>query len=208
MIRKIAVAAATAALALGGIAVTAGTAGAAKPPPFNAHGNLHCSITGKVKITPALTNANTLPSTTSGKLKGTCSGTSGNAAVTPSGVKASVSSVGTSAGNCTSLATPGSTPFTVALSYKALGGKINPSTVVFPGLTPVIGATLGFQLNNGDVTGSYAGNNNADATATLAETLAGVTPLCSPTTLPSGKTKPAKGIKKLTVVGGTLDITS
>ena len=99
MMRRIALAGVTAALALGGIAVAAGPAGAAaKPPIFNATGTLHCSITGKVKINPPLTNANTLPSTTTAKLKGTCSGTTGNPVVTPSGVKGSVLSVGTSAG--------------------------------------------------------------------------------------------------------------
>jgi hypothetical protein len=211
MIRRIALGAAAAALAFGGVAMAATGADAAKPPPFAADGTVNCNIAGKVKISPALTNSNPFPSTTTAKIKGTCSGTTGNPAVTPSAVKATVQSVGTEPGTCDGLVEPGDTPFTAFLEWKALGGKINPSSVTFPGLTPIIAVPPGFALNDGDsaaealpgVPGSYAGNNVADANAFL-DAFPDFS-LCDPQ---PPKFKPPKGIKKLTIASGNISIAS
>ncbi|HZJ25737.1 MAG TPA: hypothetical protein VFF40_01765 [Acidimicrobiia bacterium] len=208
MIRKIALGAAATALTFGGLALVASPAGAGKPPPFDATGSVTCSIWGKAKIDPPLTNANVLPSTTTAKIKGkdTCSGTTGNPLVTPTTIKAVVTSTGTEAGTCDGLVTPGTSPFNVDIKWKAAGGKLNPSTIVFPGITP---AGIGFDLNNGNTTGSYAGTANANAHAHANIDPAGLNfALCAPTVKPSGKIKAAKGIKKLVVTSGTISITS
>jgi hypothetical protein len=74
MTRKLAILGATIALAVGVLGV--GTAGAATP--VNAHGSLHCAITGKVKISPPMTFTASGTSTFTAKISSTsCSGTSG-----------------------------------------------------------------------------------------------------------------------------------
>jgi hypothetical protein len=208
MIRRIALGAAAAALAFGGVAVAATGADAAKPPPFAADGTVNCNITGKVKISPALTNNNPLPSTTTAKIKGTCSGTTGNPAVTPSKLKATVSSTGNEPGTCAGLVQSGDSPFGAELAWKASGGSIFPSSVVFPGLEPIIANPPGFALNDGDIEAgdSYAGNNVADANAFL--DAAPDFSLCADTVKPNGKIKAAKGIKKLTIASGSISIVS
>ena len=101
MIRKIGMAASAAVLVLGGVAVVAAPAFAGgKTPLGNAHGTVHCSITAKVKINPPLTNANTLPSTTTSKVKTvSCSSSGGTILGAIAKGKGSVSSVGTDAGH-------------------------------------------------------------------------------------------------------------
>jgi hypothetical protein len=202
MIRRIALAATTAALALGGVAVAAGPAAAAAGPTITAVGSVNCNISGKVKISPALTNANTLPSTTTAKIKGSCTGTT-ESGVTPTSVKSVVTSTGTTPGTCTGLLTPSTAPFTAGNTWKASGGKINPSTVVFPGFAPNGG---GFALTLGTTTGSYAGFQNATAQANvdLALIAGQIATGCDPQ---PPKFKAAKGIKKITILSGTLNIT-
>lgn len=204
MIRRIAIGATATALAFGGLGLVAPSAAAKKPPPFDATGTVNCSIAGKVKIKPALTDNNTLPSTTTAKLKGFCSGTTGNSLVTPSKIKAVAVSVGVDPGTCSALITPGTAPWTVTIKWKASGGKINPSTVTFAGIVP---AGIGFDLSNGNTVGSYAGTANADAHANLDP--AGLDfSKCADTVKPNGKVKSAKGIKKLVVTSGTFSIVS
>jgi hypothetical protein len=185
-------------VAFGGIAMVAGPASAGKPT-ITATGNVSCSgLNGKVKINPPLTNANTQPSTITAKIKATCTGST-ETGVTPSAAKGSVLSVGTSPGTCSGLTQPGTTPFGVDLKWKGTGGKINPSHVTFPNVTP---AGIGFDLNNGDTSGSYAGNDNADAHANI-----DIPDFAACDPGPPPKNKPAKGIKKLTITSGTLTIT-
>jgi hypothetical protein len=203
MLRKIGMAASVAAIALGGLAMTAGVASAAGKPTITATGSVHCTgLVGKVSIKPALTNVNTLPSVTDSKTKATCTGTT-EQGVTPTSAKSTTHSVGTSPGTCSGLLLPGTTPFTSITNWKASGGHINPSTTVFPNVTPAGG---GFALLNGDVTGSYAGNNNASAQANIdiAAVATALATKCDP--IPP-KNKAPKGIKKIVILSGTTDIT-
>jgi hypothetical protein len=204
MIRKTIVAVTAAGLALGGLVFIASPAGAAKPT-ITATGSATCQITGKLKIAPPLTNTNTSVNTTTGKLKGTCTGST-EQGVTPNKVKATLTSTTADPGTCTSLVDPAphTDPFVVHLSWKASGGKINPSNVTFPGYA-VEG--VNFALHNGTSVGSYAGTGTAEAigipdVAKLADSLA----TCNPTVKPNGKVKPPKGVKKITIVSGTLTL--
>jgi hypothetical protein len=76
--RKLFAAGAALALGLGGLVLTAGPASAAKPV-IDAHGSLHCSISGKVKVTPGLLfNGTAGAATFSTKIKSSsCTGSSG-----------------------------------------------------------------------------------------------------------------------------------
>src|SRR3954449_10697000 len=106
MLRRILLAVLSAGLVVGGAVAAPEMASAAKPT-ITANGNANCSITGKVKISPPLTNQNTVPSNITGKLKGTCTGST-ESGVTPTGVKISISYAGTQPGTCNGLASPGS----------------------------------------------------------------------------------------------------
>jgi hypothetical protein len=208
MIRKIALAATSAALALGGIATMSSPVSAAKPT-ITAQGSVNCSITGKVKISPPLTNTNTVPSNITGKLKGDCTGTT-EQGVTPAKVKIGITYRGSGPGTCNGLAQPGVDPFTMSLTWKGAGGKINPSTATLKGFVLTGVPNFGFDLPNPNapsprttVTGSYAGTNTASAHAHIDVP---DTSVCDPTTK-NGKTKPPKGIKKIVILpGSTLSI--
>jgi hypothetical protein len=208
MIRKIGMAASAAAMVLGGVAVVASPAFAGgKTPLGNAHGTVHCAITAKVKINPPLTNANTLPSTTTAKLKTvSCSSSGGTILGAIAKGKGSVLSVGTSPGTCTGLLTPGTTPFSSTINWKGNGVTLNPSTITFANVGP---SGIGFNLPatgaagaaTTSISGSFSGEKawahaNLSAVPDLASCLPG----------PPPKNKPAKGIKKLTISSGTLDI--
>jgi hypothetical protein len=204
MLRKIVLATSAAMLALGGVAVMADTAGAAKPT-ITATGSVSCDITGKVKIDPPLRNTNTAPSNVTGKLKGVCSGTT-EQGVTPTKVKIGLTYTGSSAGTCNGLASGSTDPFSVSLTWKGSGGKINPSTATLKGFQVTAVPNFGFDLPNSSssnpqstVTGSYAGTNNSHAHAHIDVP---DTSKCDPTTK-NGKTKPAKGIKKIAILPGS-----
>jgi hypothetical protein len=195
-----------AALAFGGVVVASGPAGAAPKPIITATGNATCSITGKVKIDPPLTNQNTQPSNIVGKLKGTCTGST-EQGVTPTKVKIALSYNTGNPGTCNGLATPSTDPFTASLTWKASGGKINPSSATLKGFVLATVPNFGFDLPNPNspsprstVTGSYAGTNNASAHAHIDVP---DTSKCDPTTKPNGQTKPAKGIKKIAILEGS-----
>jgi hypothetical protein len=206
MIRKIAMVATATAVALGGVAVASGTAFAAKPT-ITATGNASCSISGKLKISPPLTNVNTAPSLTSGKLKGTCTGSSevgqtskGPVNVTPTAAKAALSIQGTDAGTCTGLTAPepGGANVNVTIAWKASGGKINPTNISFPAYT-VNGIT--FVLSGGTATGSYASNNASGTGVPDIGALAAALATCDPNE--KGK---VKGVKKITLTSGSLTL--
>lgn len=206
MFRKIALAATSAALAFGGIAVLSSPAGAAKPT-ITATGNVSCSITGKIKINPPLTNVNTSPSVISGKVKGTCTGST-ESGVTPAKVKIGISYTTSGPGTCNGLAEPGVDPFTFALAWRGSGGKINPSTATLNGFVLTGVPNFGFDLPNpsgpsprATVTGSYAGTNTASAHAHIDVP---DTSVCDPQ---PPKNKAPKGIKKIAILpGSTLSI--
>ncbi len=204
MIRRIAIGATAAALALGGLAMVASPAFAAKPT-ITATGSANCSITGKLKIDPPLRNTNTAPSTVTGKLKGVCSGST-ESGVSPVKIKIGVVQHGTNAGTCNALATGNTDPFTLSVMWKGSGGHINPSTATVKGFELTGTPNFGFNLPNStspnpqsSVTGSYAGTNNVTAHAHIAVP---DTSVCNPTTK-NGKTKPAKGIKKIAILPGS-----
>ena len=205
MLRRIALAATAAALALGGITVASDTAGAAKTT-ITATGNVSCSIAGKVKINPPLTNQNTVPSTVTGKLKGACTGST-ESGVTPTKVKITLTYTGSGPGTCNGLAEPSVDPFSINLRWKGSGGKINESNAVLKGFVLTGVPNFGFDLPNpnapspqSSVTGSYAGSNNAQAHAHIDVP---DTSRCDPTTKPNGKVKAAKGIKKIPILPGS-----
>jgi hypothetical protein len=205
MLRRILLASMAAALACGGAVAIADPAGAAPKPVITAMGNATCQITGKVKIAPPLTNQNTVPSNITGKLKGTCTGST-EQGVTPTKVKIGLSYQSTSPGTCNGLATPSTDPFTASVTWKASGGKINPTTATLKGFVLTGVPNFGFDLPNPNAasprstaTGSYAGQNNASAHAHIDVP---DSTKCDPTTT-NGKTKPAKGIKKITILPGS-----
>ena len=208
--KKVAVAVTTAALAFGGLAATAGPAAATKVALGDAHGTVSCSITGKVKIKPALSDINTLPSTVTAKTKSlSCTGTVSGLAVTKS--KGKVVSVGTSPGTCSGLLTPGTSPFTVEIKWTVPGASLNNSVVTFANQGP---SGLGFNLPaNGAadaatsvVTGSFSGEKAwAHADIDSGPVLAAFTATDGSGCAPNAKGK-AKGIKKLTIVGGTFNL--
>ena len=171
MLRRILLAATAAVLAVGGAVAMSDPAGAAPKPTITATGNVTCQITGKIKINPPLTNPNTVPSTITGNLKGTCTGST-EQGVTPTKVKIGLTYQGSGPGTCNGLAEPSTDPFSVSLTWKASGGKINPSTATLKGFVLTGVPNFGFDLPNptapsprSTVSGSYAGTNNASAHA-------------------------------------------
>jgi hypothetical protein len=206
MFRRILLAALSAGLVVGAAVAAPEVASAAAKPTITATGNVSCSITGKVKIDPPLTNQNTVPSNITGKLKGTCTGTT-ESGVSPTGVKIGITYAGTQPGTCNGLATPGNDPFTITATWKASGGKINQTTATLKGFAVSAVPNFGFDIPNPNapaprstVAGSYAGTNNASAHAHIDVP---DTSKCDPTTTPSGKVKPAKGIKKIAILDGS-----
>ncbi|MGZ4753991.1 MAG: hypothetical protein ACXWA9_03750, partial [Acidimicrobiia bacterium] len=133
MLRKMVLTASVATLALGGLATMAQPAFAGKVALGNATGTASCNITGKVKISPALSEINTQPSTTTAKTKSTsCSASGGTIGAHPiTKSKGLVTSTGTTPGTCTGLLTPGTSPFSATVTWKASGASLNPSTITF-----------------------------------------------------------------------------
>jgi hypothetical protein len=204
MLRRIGLSALAGVLAFGGIVVMSSPAGAAKPT-ITATGNVTCQITGKVKLDPPLTNASTVPSHVTGKLKGSCTGST-EQGVTPVKVKITVDSQGTEPGTCSGLAQGSVNPFNFNLTWKGSGGKINPTTATMKGFVVTAVPNFGFDLPNpaasapqSSATGSYAGTNNGSAHAHIDVP---DTSKCDATTK-NGKTKPAKGIKKIAILPGS-----
>jgi hypothetical protein len=194
-----------AALAFGGVVVASGPVGAVTKPTITATGNASCQITGKVKIDPPLTNQNTQPSVITGKIKGTCTGST-EQGVTPTKVKIGLTYQSNSPGTCNGLANPSVDPFTATLTWKASGGKINSTTATLNGFVLTGVPDFGFDLPNpngpspqSSATGSYAGTNNGHAHAHIDVP---DTTRCDPQTV-NGKTKPAKGIKKIAILPGS-----
>jgi hypothetical protein len=210
MLKKLGMTAAAAALTLGTVAALGTPAFAGgKVALGDASGTVHCTITGKVKINPPLTNANTVPSTTTAKTKSvTCTSSGGTIGAHPiTKSKGAVTSVGTSPGTCSGLTGVGSSPFTVVVQWKATGASLNNSNITYSNEGP---SGIGFNLPSGGATGtSPNGNDGSSITGSFtgehswshADVVLPDFSLCNP-----NGSKPAKGIKKLTVTSGTLDI--
>ena len=126
--------------------------------------------------------------------------------MSPTAVKVLITQHGTKPGTCNGLAQPNTDPFTLSLSWKGSGGHINPSTATLKGFVLTGTPNFGFDLPNpsasppqSTVSGSYAGTNNSHAHAHIDVP---DTSKCDPTTK-NGKTKPAKGIKKIAILPGS-----
>jgi hypothetical protein len=167
MFRRMTVAAAVAALGLGGLlAAGAPIASAAKPPPFNASGTVHCTGPGKIKLTPPLTNTPAAGQRTAkGKFQLNCTNggagsPTGNPAVKVNTGKVTVTSTSSASGTCSTLLGTNNTPFVADVKWKTAGGKINNTHIVW---SNVNGTASGFDLpgtgGTSTVTGSYAGED-------------------------------------------------
>jgi hypothetical protein len=211
MIRKLGLSATAVALALGGIVAVASPASAGKPALGNATGSVTCSTVGKVKINPPLSSLNTLPSTTTAKTKSTsCTSSGGTIGTFMTGGKAKglTTSTGTEPGTCDGVTGVGTTPFTTTITWKGNGATLNPSSITFANVGP---SGVGFDLPatgaagaaTSIVTGSFGGNSAwAHATADPSVITALTTPgICTPNA--KGK---AKGLKKITIIGGTINV--
>ncbi len=183
MMRRILVAGMAVALGAGGLVAGAATAAGASKPVVTAVGSVTCGApgSGKAKISPPYLATTPQPGTrtVSSKFKSTCSGTTGNPLVTPTSAKISGVSMSSAATTCVDLLVGGETPTstTVDIKWKASGGKINPTHIVFTSINGFSGPPSGFVLPGptgvATVTGSYAGDTAvstvlvADAQATL-----------------------------------------
>ena len=210
MMKRIVVAATAATLGLGVLATGGGVASAApKPPIFNASGTVTCGApgSGKGKISPPFTLTPGVGTrTTTSKFKSTCTGTTGNAAVTVASAKITSTSLSDAAGTCLTLSAGGeaATDTNVDIKWKANGGKINPTHIHYTtilGGTPVHGFTVPGPTGSTTVTGSFAGEA-AISQVVIADTTEALTALCTPNS--KGK---VKGIKKFNFGdGGSLNI--
>jgi hypothetical protein len=196
--------------------VSVGTSGAAfagtKPPPFtgNATGTVHCTPDLSIKFAAPLTFASTAPDAVA--LKGSLKDCVTSAGSNVKDLKGKVTGGFTVTGGCGGIAsgTEATVNLTVAWKGKsAAGGKatISNTAITLHGASSVINSSndVGFELPNlntptGSVTGSFAGPVSESTTYTTT-TESEVGSLC----LPSGS-KPAKGIKKLSVKTGTVNV--
>ncbi|MGZ6978536.1 MAG: hypothetical protein ACXVJW_10540 [Acidimicrobiia bacterium] len=217
MLRKVVLTASAAALALRSLATFASPAFAGKVALGNATGTVTCNTTGKVKISPALSDINTQPSTTTAKTKSTsCTASGGTIGAHPvTKAKGLTTSTGTSPGTCSGLLTPGTSPFTTTVTWKAAGASLNPSNITFANNGP---SGLGFDLPSTGaagaattvITGSFGGEKawahaDIDAGPILAA-LADVGPTATGKGCGANAKGKAKGIKKITVTGGTINV--
>jgi hypothetical protein len=130
-----------------------------KPPTVTGHGNVSCAVGGSLKYQPAIKPA-AGPTSVSVKAKLSCSlGNTGNARVRITGGKL-VASSASYTGSC---ATPNPTSLSGSITWKAVGGKVRPTTFAFGAATG--GSVLiAHKFTSGLVGGSYAGER---ATATF-----------------------------------------
>jgi hypothetical protein len=199
MLRKIAIVGSTVALAL----VTFGTGTAHAAAKVNASGTLHCSITGKVKLSSTLTfGGPPVVSNMVAKVAGTgCTGTSGVQSVKGQFVAPLPSS------DCTALAAlafPQST-FSNKVKYKG-AAKYNPSATTFS--TGAFGVVDPVTLNvpgagTATTTGSFAGEDMV-INFVFNESTTVFAGACGPKTK---GVKPSGGLKKMSFgPASTLDV--
>jgi hypothetical protein len=194
MIRRVSIGAVAALLGLGAVAaVGVSGAGAAKAPPFNATGTVHCTGPGKVKLSPPLTNTPAAGTrTATAKFQFNCTnGGSGSPTGNPN-VKVNTAKVGATASlpasdTCSSLLGTSTSGFTADVKWKTAGGKINPTHIVWSNFN---GTATGFDLpgtgGTSTVTGSYAGESATVHAAISSAQLSQLASKCD-----------GKGIKKI-----------
>ncbi|HYA68412.1 MAG TPA: hypothetical protein VED63_06745 [Acidimicrobiales bacterium] len=192
--RRIAIATATVATALGTLAVVdVGAASATLGPhkAADATGTETCSgLSGSLSFKPALTTSGTSPTTASIAVK--LSGCSGGTPSATSGTVTAKTSYTTN--NCTKLASPPATQVdteTVKWSPKT----INASTTAFSAPSVSVGSDVTITLSKGLTTGSYAGSAST-ATLTVDSTKAQLLAICE------GK----KGLSKLVIASGSATV--
>jgi hypothetical protein len=195
---KIVVGAASAAMAVGLVAVAGG--GSAFAAGRHAQRQPHATVTGtgketctgvsgSISFSPPLTSAGGSSTETvkvSAKLSG-CSG--GTPAATSGTVK---STILTNTNSCTGLANPPATQ-TETLIVKWSPKTIATSTTVFGPDTAVSSPHIGFTLSNGTTKGSYAGSG-ANSQVLSNETTAAYETACAS----------KAGLKKLTLTSGSV----
>jgi hypothetical protein len=143
-----------------GAGVVAATGASAGAPPVDAHGTLHCSVSGKIKFTNPLTfGGPATPSTMAAKVKsGSCSGSSG-----VTSVKGNFT-INLSSSDCTALALTNLPAATFGPGAKVKGAaKYNPTTIQYAaGGTFTAGAPITMTepgVGSSTVTGSFAGQH-------------------------------------------------
>jgi len=203
-------------LSLVGIGTSGPAFASTKPPPFtgDATGTVTCHPSLSINFATPLTFANTGPDKVSltGSLKNCV--TSGGSNV--EGVKGKLVGSFTATGGCAGIIVGTNSIVSLTITWKgksAGGGKatIGNTSMTLDGATSVTGpgSIVGFEMPNlttptGSVTGSFAGPVTESTTYSSTTSLAAAG-LCLPTTK-NGKTKAAKGIKKLSVKGGTITV--
>jgi hypothetical protein len=204
MMRRIAVSAAAVALLTGGLVAGGVTTASAGKPIVTAAGTVTCGApgSGKGKVSPPFTLvAQPGNRVTTSKFKTTCTGTTQNPLVTPKSAKIVSTSTSSASATCITLQQGGesATNTVVDIFWKANGGKITPTRIVYTSIfggTPANGFTLPGPNGTATVTGSYAGNNSVSQVV-VSDTVAALTDKCL-----------GKGIKKLNFgSGGSLSIT-
>jgi hypothetical protein len=122
------------ALMLMGSTAYSDVASAAKPA-ITAVGSVNCETTsGKVSIKPGLTTApQSGARTMKMKLKATCTGTTGDAAVQVTGAKLTATRTGLASTTCGTefAASPTAPGFVADVKWKAKGGRIKPTHIVW-----------------------------------------------------------------------------
>jgi beta-glucanase (GH16 family) len=132
-----------------------GPASALTPPPFNAWGTVRCSMKGAHTIKPGITAAPKPNVIETVKATLSCSaGSTGQSAVTLKSGRLTATSL-PAALSCSS---PLSPPLAATIRWTAIGGRVNPTKIVWIGSnntsSPRVGRTY---PRSTTVTGSYAG---------------------------------------------------
>jgi hypothetical protein len=217
MIRKLIMVAAATALSMSAVVAVQGVSGAKAPPVDATHYRVTCTgITGTIKFSPPLTlsSSGTVTTTVSAKLAGcTATPSSGGTPVAVSGAKVKGTLTDTTSTGCAGLSGSSrnvgtlTTKWTASPKLLTAIGTLSVNSVsggMTDGLNPDSRATFSIPgaVANGPATGPFQGTNNGAGDVTSAstqQTISQIIAACSPTT--SGtKTKPAKGLKKLTLV--------
>jgi hypothetical protein len=186
------------------------TSASAGKPQVTGVGTVSCSGgSGKAKISPPFKQ---VPQTgqriTTSKFKTTCTGTTGNPAVTLASAKITATSTSVNASTtCTELIAGGDpqesfdTVTSVFIKWKATGGKVDPTNITFTSIlvgVPATGFTNPGPTGQSIITGSYAGEDAVSAVTLDPGSLAGLVTACNSTK--------DKGIKKF-VFGGAGGLT-
>src|SRR5665213_882955 len=172
------------------------TAASAKGGPINQPGTLTCSkVTGTISFATPLVTGGTAKTDqiTVNVSEKKCAVAGGGTVKAAKGT--AHASYNSTSNNCTSLASPSTTPITFTTTW-APGSKISPTSVTFPGATPTTGTNPGFKVGPATSgSGSYMGTDSgksSNATVVLKDTTAQITALCA-----------GAGVSSLAIKSGT-----